>query len=83
MDHYNLLLDLLILFGFATLIAVILRRARQSAIVAYLLTGILVDRISYAPVFLLVALMPMLGTIGLFAAGRQYRHLDRPAEAMA
>lgn len=42
MDHYNLLLDLLILFGFATLIAVILRRARQSAIVAYLLTGILV-----------------------------------------
>jgi CPA2 family monovalent cation:H+ antiporter-2 len=40
--HYDLLLDLLILFGFATLIAVILRRARQSAIVAYLLTGILV-----------------------------------------
>lgn len=42
MLHDNLLLDLLILFGFATLIAVILRRARQSAIVAYLLTGILV-----------------------------------------
>lgn len=42
MQHYDLLLDLLILFGFATLIAVILRRARQSAIVAYLLTGILV-----------------------------------------
>jgi CPA2 family monovalent cation:H+ antiporter-2 len=42
MIHDNLLLDLLILFGFATLIAVILRRARQSAIVAYLLTGILV-----------------------------------------
>jgi len=31
MEHYDLLLDLLILFGFATLIAVILRRARQSA----------------------------------------------------
>ena len=42
MHHDNLLLDLLILFGFATLIAVLLRRARQSAIVAYLLTGIVV-----------------------------------------
>ncbi|MEJ2009011.1 MAG: cation:proton antiporter [Acidobacteriota bacterium] len=42
MQHYDLLGDLLILFGFATLIAVILRRARQSAIVAYLLTGIVV-----------------------------------------
>ncbi len=42
MQHYILLRDLLILFGFATLIAVILRRARQSAIVAYLLTGIVV-----------------------------------------
>lgn len=48
-----------------------------------LLTGILVDRISYAPVFLLVALMPMMGTIGLFAAGRQYRHLDKPAKTTA
>ena len=42
MQHYDLLRDLLILFGFATFIAVILRRARQSAIVAYLLTGIVV-----------------------------------------
>jgi K+:H+ antiporter len=42
MHHYDLLRDLLILFGFATLIAVILRRARQSSIVAYLLTGIVV-----------------------------------------
>ena len=38
-----------------------------------LLTGFLVDRISYAPVFLLVAIMPMLGTLALFALGRQYR----------
>lgn len=38
-----------------------------------LLTGLLVDRISYAPVFVLVAIMPMLGTLALFAAGRQYR----------
>jgi CPA2 family monovalent cation:H+ antiporter-2 len=38
----NILVDLLILFGFATLIAVLLHRARQSTIVAYLLTGMLV-----------------------------------------
>jgi CPA2 family monovalent cation:H+ antiporter-2 len=42
MVHHELLLDLLILFGFATLVAVVLQRARQSTIVAYLLTGILV-----------------------------------------
>lgn len=38
-----------------------------------LLTGWLVDRISYAPVFLLVAIMPMVGTLGLFIAGTRYR----------
>jgi ACS family hexuronate transporter-like MFS transporter len=37
------------------------------------LTGVLVDRISYTPVFLLVGLMPLLGTVALFAVGRQYR----------
>lgn len=42
MEHHELLRDLLILFGFATLIAVLLQRARQSTIVAYLLTGVLV-----------------------------------------
>jgi CPA2 family monovalent cation:H+ antiporter-2 len=42
MQHYQLLRDLLVLFGFGTLIAVLLQRARQSTIVAYLLTGILV-----------------------------------------
>ena len=42
MEHHDLLRDLLILFGFATLIAVLLRRVRQSTIVAYLLTGMLV-----------------------------------------
>ena len=46
-----------------------------------LLTGFLVDRISYAPVFVLVGLMPLMGTIALFAVGRQYRRLDQPAEA--
>jgi CPA2 family monovalent cation:H+ antiporter-2 len=38
----NLLTDLLVLFGFATLVAVLLHRTRQSTIVAYLLTGMLV-----------------------------------------
>ena len=44
-----------------------------------LLTGLLVDRISYAPVFVLVAIMPLLGTLGLFIAGRQYRLQSRLA----
>jgi ACS family hexuronate transporter-like MFS transporter len=48
-----------------------------------LLTGILVDRISYAPVFVLVAIMPMLGTLGLFIAGRQYRLQSRLAHPAA
>ncbi len=48
-----------------------------------LLTGFLVDRISYAPVFLLVAVMPMVGTVALFTVGRKYRTLDRPALAAA
>jgi CPA2 family monovalent cation:H+ antiporter-2 len=41
-DEINLLKDLLVLFGFATLVAVLLHRTRQSTIVAYLLTGMLV-----------------------------------------
>ncbi|MGH9777285.1 MAG: cation:proton antiporter [Candidatus Acidiferrales bacterium] len=41
-DEINLLTDLLVLFGFATLVAILLHRARQSTIVAYLLTGMLV-----------------------------------------
>lgn len=45
-----------------------------------LLTGVLVDRISYTPVFLLVGLMPLAGTVGLFAAGRQYRTQNRLAK---
>ena len=48
-----------------------------------LLTGVLVDRISYTPVFLLVGLMPLTGTIALFAVGRKYRHLERPVSAAA
>lgn len=48
-----------------------------------LLTGFLVDRISYAPAFMLVGIMPMVGTIALFAVGRKYRTLDRPTDALA
>lgn len=39
---HDLLRDLLVLFGFATVAAVTLQRARQSTVVAYLLTGLLV-----------------------------------------
>jgi ACS family hexuronate transporter-like MFS transporter len=38
-----------------------------------LLTGRLVDKVSYTPVFVMVAIMPLLGTIALFALGRKYR----------
>lgn len=38
-----------------------------------LLTGWTVDHFSYRPVFLMVAFMPLLGAIGLFAFGRKYR----------
>lgn len=46
-----------------------------------LLTGVLVDRISYKPVFLMVALMPLVGTVSLFAFGRKYRRLETMSEA--
>ena len=45
------------------------------------ITGALVDRISYTPVFLLVGLMPLAGTVALFAAGRQYRLQPKLAHA--
>jgi len=38
-----------------------------------LLTGWTVDHVSYTPVFFMVAFMPLLGTIALFALGRKYR----------
>ena len=44
-----------------------------------LLTGALVDRISYRPVFLLIAFMPLVGTMALFLLGRQYRSPNIPA----
>jgi ACS family hexuronate transporter-like MFS transporter len=41
-----------------------------------LLTGILVDHVSYAPVFLMVAIMPLVGTILLFVLARRYRTFE-------
>jgi ACS family hexuronate transporter-like MFS transporter len=38
-----------------------------------LLTGALVDHISYKPVFLMAALMPMIGTLALFALVKRNR----------
>jgi ACS family hexuronate transporter-like MFS transporter len=46
-----------------------------------LLTGVLVDRVSYTPVFLLVGLMPLVGTFALFAVGKQYRLQEKLAQA--
>jgi MFS family permease len=37
-----------------------------------LLTGSLVDHVSYTPVFLMIAFMPLLGTMMLFVLGRRY-----------
>jgi ACS family hexuronate transporter-like MFS transporter len=38
-----------------------------------LLTGILVDRVSYTPVFVLAAVMPLAGTIALLTIGKRQR----------
>jgi ACS family hexuronate transporter-like MFS transporter len=40
-----------------------------------LLTGIVVDHHSYASVFLMIAFMPLIGTIMLFSLGKKYRSL--------
>jgi ACS family hexuronate transporter-like MFS transporter len=38
-----------------------------------LLTGVLVDRFSYTPVFMLISFMPLLGTVALFVFAHHYR----------
>jgi MFS transporter, ACS family, hexuronate transporter len=48
-----------------------------------LITGWIVGKVSYAPVFLMVAFMPLAGTVALFAVGRKYRQLDKPAATAA
>lgn len=44
-----------------------------SGLIFPLMTGWLVDHISYTPAFVMVAVMPLLGAIALFAIGRHYR----------
>lgn len=41
-----------------------------------LLTGLLVDHVSYTPVFVMVAIMPLIGTVLLFALARRYRTFE-------
>jgi ACS family hexuronate transporter-like MFS transporter len=48
-----------------------------------LLTGALVDHVSYKPVFILVAFMPLLGTLALFIVGKQYRRSQSIESATA
>lgn len=48
-----------------------------------LLTGFLVDHGSYRSVFMIAALMPLAGTIALFAIGRQYRTMTHAPEPTA
>jgi len=38
-----------------------------------LLTGVLVDRVSYTPVFLMAAIMPLIGTAALLIIGKRQR----------
>jgi MFS transporter, ACS family, hexuronate transporter len=45
-----------------------------SGLIFPLLTGYLVDHVSYAPVFLMVGFMPLIGTFLLFLTARAYRH---------
>ena len=54
-----------------------------SGMILPLLTGLLIDRVSYRPVFALVAFMPLIGTAALFAVGRQYRLQERLAQPSA
>jgi ACS family hexuronate transporter-like MFS transporter len=44
-----------------------------SGLIFPLLTGALEDRVSYTPVFYMISVMPLAGTILLFAVGKRYR----------
>ena len=52
---------------------------RQADVTAFaaVLTGWTVDHFSYSPVFAMVGLMPLVGTVALFGIGRKYRTLHR------
>jgi ACS family hexuronate transporter-like MFS transporter len=52
--------------------------AGLSGLLFPLLTGIVVDRFSYTPIFVLVALMPLAGTAALFILGEPgYKRIAR------
>jgi MFS transporter, ACS family, hexuronate transporter len=54
-----------------------------SGLLLPLLTGYLVDRFSWKPVFVLIAFMPILGAIALFACGRRYHQFPANAPSAA
>jgi ACS family hexuronate transporter-like MFS transporter len=47
-----------------------------------LLTGWIVDRGSYAPVFMMVGVMPLIGTIAVFVLSRRYRNWNRQLSSL-
>ena len=51
-----------------------------SGLMLPLLTGVLVDHFSCTPVFVLIAFMPLLGTVALFLVGRRYRMQDTKSQ---
>ena len=40
------------------------------------LTGLIVDRFSYSPIFIMASLMPMVGVLTLFVALGRYQRVD-------
>lgn len=54
-----------------------------SGLLSPLLTGVIVDRVSYTTVFYMVALMPLTGTALLFAVGAQYKRGGSASEVSA
>lgn len=47
-----------------------------------LLTGWIIDRGSYGPIFMMVGVMPLIGTIAVFALSRRYRNWNRQLSSL-
>jgi MFS family permease len=41
-----------------------------------IITGVIVDRVGYSPVFIMAALMPMIGILILFATLKNYQRVE-------
>ncbi|HEX4946115.1 MAG TPA: hypothetical protein VFZ34_05610, partial [Blastocatellia bacterium] len=41
-----------------------------------MITGMIVDRVGYSPVFIMAALMPMIGILIMFATLKDYRKVE-------